>query len=83
MNQSRSENESNRRDELELHMALLAEHEIMFMRTLILDIAKKLDIQEKDSELDELQKSVAPEEVLDHIKIENDTSDDSHSLRQA
>lgn len=79
ISQNRSEKESNRRDELELHMTLLAEHEITRMLSLVLEIAEKLDIHEKDPELDELQKSVAPEEVLDHIEIDDNACDDSKS----
>lgn len=77
ISQNRGTAESNRRDELELHMTLLAEHEITRMLKLVRAIADKLDVHEDDPELEELQKSVAPDEILDHIEVDDSSSDDS------
>ena len=45
ISQNRGAAQSNRRDELELHMILLAEHEITRILPVILAIAKKLNVE--------------------------------------
>ena len=75
ISQNRSASQSSRRDELELHMILLAEHELTRILPIILAIAEKLDASAvKDPELDELQKTVEPEKILDHIETDEESS---------
>ena len=74
ISQNRTAAQSSRRDELELHMILLAEHELTRILPVILAIADKLHVAApKDSELDELQKIVEPEAILDHIKTDEES----------
>lgn len=78
--QNRSAAQSSRRDELELHMTLLAEHEITRILPIILAIAKQLNVETKtDPELEELQKTVEPETILDHIEIDESAKNDSRT----
>ncbi len=60
-----------RRDDLNLQVSLLAEHEVTQLIKLTLAIAEKLGIKPDDhSELADLQNDVAPEAVLDKIERE-------------
>ena len=78
ISQNRVAVQTSRRDELELHMTLLAERETTRLLSLMLAVAKKLDVAEMhDPELDELQKTVEPEEILDHIEVSQHNSGDS------
>lgn len=57
-----------KRANLDLHVSLLAEHEITRLMTVVTAIAEKLDIKEaEDPEFDELKQDVRPEEVLETI----------------
>lgn len=56
------------RADLDLQISLLAEHEITRLLTLVKAIGAKLDVVEiADPELDELERDVAPEAVLDEL----------------
>ncbi len=57
-----------RRAELDLQISLLAEHEITRLITLVRAIAQKTGAEQpNDAELSELQKDVAPEQVLERL----------------
>ena len=60
---------SDKRADLDLHINLLAEHEITRILKLVDAIADHLGVQEgKDPDLDELKRDVAPEMVLEEIE---------------
>jgi len=66
MTQNRMSEQQEKRAELDLQISLLAEHEVTRLIRLVREIGEKLDVPgSKDPELPELQKDVAPEEVLD------------------
>ncbi len=78
ISQNRVALQTSRRDELELHMTLLAERETTRLLSLVLAIARKLEIEDaRDPELDELQKTVEPDQILDHIEVSQHNPDDS------
>ena len=63
-----------RRADLDLHISLLAEHEITKILQLVSQLAERAGIKEGNSpELAELKQDVAPEKVLD--KIEEQSSE--------
>ena len=69
ISQNRMAEKADQRAELDLQVSLLAEHEITRLLTLVKGIAKKLDIAEADdAELNELEKDVRPEVVLNTIE---------------
>lgn len=69
ISQNRAAAEADRRDELNLQISLLAEHEITRLVRLTGAIAAKLGIEAADDpELAELAEDVAPEAVLDEIE---------------
>jgi uncharacterized membrane protein len=60
---------ADQRADLDLHISLLAEHEVTRLITLVTAIADHLDIDlAHDPELTELARDVAPEDVLQHLK---------------
>ncbi|HEV7869049.1 MAG TPA: DUF1003 domain-containing protein [Chthoniobacteraceae bacterium] len=66
--QNRTAALADRRDDLNLQISLLAEHEVTRLIHLVTAIAHKLNIDEaRNPELDELKRDVAPEKVLDSI----------------
>lgn len=66
--QNRMAELADKRDELNLQISLLAEHEVTRLIHLVTAIAERMDIEEaKNPELDELKRDVAPEKVLDTI----------------
>lgn len=69
--QNRSSALADRRDDLNLQISLLAEHEVTRLIQLVTAIAQKLEISEgANPELEELKRDVAPEKVLDSISAE-------------
>lgn len=57
-----------KRADLDLHISLLAEHEVTRLISLVTGIAEKLQVREAENpELEELSKDVAPEKVLDRM----------------
>ncbi|WP_442932010.1 DUF1003 domain-containing protein [Microvirga sp. CF3016] len=68
ISQNRAAEEADRRSELDLQTNLLSEHEITRLLTLTRAIAQHLGIQEaQDPTLQELERHVAPEKVLDRL----------------
>lgn len=60
--------EVNRRADLDLHISLLAEHEVTRLITLVTAIAQRMGIEEaRNPELNELKRDIAPEAVLDEL----------------
>jgi uncharacterized membrane protein len=67
--QNRMAAEDERRAELDLHISLLAEHEITTLSKLLREIAAKLEIDHtKEPDLETTTHDVAPEQVLDRIE---------------
>ncbi len=67
--QNRMAAEADKRADLDLHMSLLAEHEITRLISMVNAIAQKMNVElMQDSELRELEKQVIPEQVLDKIE---------------
>jgi uncharacterized membrane protein len=68
ISQNRMQSAADRRADLNLHIDLLAEHEVTRMITLLTAIGERLGVEEShDPELEELGKDVKPERVLDRI----------------
>jgi len=68
ISQNRMQAAADRRAELNLHIDLLAEHEVTRIITLLTAIGEHLGLEEsRDPELDELSKDVRPEKVLDRM----------------
>ncbi len=69
ISQNRMAAQADKRADLDLQVSLLAEHEITRIVTLVKQIAAKLEIEEsRDPELNELEKDVQPENVLDALE---------------
>lgn len=67
--QNRMAQLADQRADLDLHISLLAEHEVTRLITLVTAIAEQLQIPEaRDPELPELERDVAPEEVLEQME---------------
>ena len=74
ISQNRMAAAADKRADLDLHISLLAEHEVTKLVTLVSAITDHLGIQtEADDEVGELQQDVAPDAVLDEIE-RNDRS---------
>jgi uncharacterized membrane protein len=68
ISQNRAARAADRRADLDLQINLLAEHEVTRLITLTAAIADKLGVSEsKDPSLQELERDVAPEAVLDSL----------------
>lgn len=68
ISQNRMQAAANRRADLDLHISLLAEHEITKLVGLVSAIAVRMDVKtDVDQEVNELKQDVAPEAVLDEI----------------
>lgn len=60
---------ADKRADLNLHVSLLAEHEITRLITLVTEIAHKMEISAaSDPEIEELAQDIKPEKVLDTIE---------------
>ena len=71
--QNRINKQADKWAELDLHISLLTEHEITRMMTLVMAIAKKMDIQEaNDEEVEGLSKEIHPGKVLDVMEKANE-----------
>jgi uncharacterized membrane protein len=69
ISQNRMAAMSDKRAELDLHVSLLAEHEVTRLLTLVSAIADHLGIDAaRDPEIAELSHDIAPETVLDQIE---------------
>lgn len=70
ISQNRASAASDKRDELDLHINLLAEHELTRLTEIVSAIARKLEVDtgvEKE-EVDEITKDIAPEALLNEIE---------------
>lgn len=77
ISQNRMQALADRRAELNLHIDLLAEHEVTRIIALLSAIGQRLGVEEsKDPELEELSKDVQPEKVLDTMdQVEQETAE--------
>ena len=77
ISQNRMQATADRRAELNLHIDLLAEHEITKIITLLTAIGEKLGVEESlNPELEELSKDVKPEKVLERMnEVEQESSE--------
>jgi uncharacterized membrane protein len=78
ISQNRMAAQAARRADLDLQVSLLAEHEVTQLITMVKAIAQRLELEvANDPELPELERDVAPEQVLDVIeKQERDSARD-------
>jgi uncharacterized membrane protein len=75
ISQNRTMATTNKRDDLDLHVNLLAEHELTRLVTMVAAIAEKLQVRtDADPELVEITKDVAPEMVLSEIEQDGESS---------
>ena len=75
ISQNRMNAASERRADLDLHISLLAEHEITKILQLVAQLAHQGGIRESNTpELAELKRDVAPEKILEKIEEKNPQS---------
>jgi uncharacterized membrane protein len=68
ISQNRTAAAADKRADLDLQINLLAEHELTKLTKIVTAIAARLDVQlGSDTEIEEITKDVAPEEVLDEL----------------
>lgn len=74
ISQNRAQAAADRRADLDLQISLLSEHEVTHLIKLVTEIAHKLGVEEaRNPELAELQRTVAPEAVLERMEeVEED-----------
>ena len=78
--QNRMAATADRRADLDLHINLLAEHELTKVATLVGQIARKLGIEPDSETFDEIEADVQPTEVIDALdEGRTPASEDSHS----
>jgi uncharacterized membrane protein len=63
---------ADRRADLDLHINLLAEHELSRLATLVARIAEKVGVAADSEDLSEIEEDVSPERVLDAIDAAKD-----------
>jgi uncharacterized membrane protein len=63
--QNRMQRDADRRADLDLQISLLTEHELTRVMQLVTRMADKLGVEAPIPELEELQRDVSPEDVLD------------------
>jgi uncharacterized membrane protein len=69
ISQNRMSAQADKRAELDLQISLLTEHEVTQLIKLVRAIAHKMDVEEAHNpEVDELEKDVAPEKVMDTME---------------
>jgi uncharacterized membrane protein len=69
ISQNRAMNMTNKRDDLDLHINLLAEHELTRLIVMVAGIAEKFDVRtEAEADLPDITKDVAPDAVLREIE---------------
>jgi uncharacterized membrane protein len=66
ISQNRMAAAADRRGDLDLHISLLAEHELTRLAGMIEQIAEKVGVS-SDPEIDEIKRDVSPEQVLDAL----------------
>jgi uncharacterized membrane protein len=75
ISQNRNAAAADKRADLDLHISLLAEHELTKLTQLVMNIADRLDVQvENKQEIAEAMKDVAPEAVLDTLEARKNQS---------
>ena len=67
ISQNRLSAEANRRDDLDLQIGLLAEHEMTHVLKMLDEIRQHLGIAQHDREVQQLKKDIRPEDVLAEI----------------
>lgn len=67
ISQNRFAEDDKRRADLDLHINLLAEHELTRLATLTERIAARLGVETDDPDFDEVKRDVAPAQVLDTL----------------
>lgn len=70
ISQNRMMAAADRRGDLDLHINLLAEHELTKVAALLERIAERLDIGERDPEFEEVKQDVRADRVLDALDAE-------------
>jgi uncharacterized membrane protein len=74
ISQNRMAAAADKRADLDLHISLLAEHELTKLAGLVTAIAERLGVEANaDPEIKEIKKDVAPEAVLDEIETRQDS----------
>ena len=68
ISQNRMAAAADRRADLDLHINLLAEHELSKLAGLVAEIARRLDIPADSPDLKEIEENVSPEVVLDALE---------------
>lgn len=68
ISQNRMAETADRRSDLDLHISLLAEHELTRLAVLVERVAARLDVSVDDLELREIEADVEPAEVLDVLE---------------
>jgi uncharacterized membrane protein len=69
ISQNRTMAATNKRDDLDLHVNLLAEHELTRLVAMVAAITEKLEVRtDADPEIGEITKDIAPETVLSEIE---------------
>ncbi|PTX20370.1 putative membrane protein [Pontibacter mucosus] len=69
ISQNRMAAQADKRAELDLQISLLTEHEVTQLIKMVRAIAQKMEVEDSDNpEIDELEKNVAPEKVMDSME---------------
>ena len=68
ISQNRTSAAADKRADLDLHINLLAEHELTKLTEVVTAIAAKLDVRFGQAEMAEVERDVAPDAVLDAIE---------------
>jgi uncharacterized membrane protein len=80
ISQNRMAIQADKRAELDLHVSLLAEHEITRLITLVTAMARKMNIEEAyNQEINELAKDVHPEKVMDTMDKINKIDEENNA----
>jgi len=75
ISQNRNAAAADKRADLDLHISLLAEHELTKLTRLVMNIADRLEVQVDDKgEIADAMKDVAPEAVLDTLEAKKSES---------
>jgi uncharacterized membrane protein len=67
ISQNRNAAAADKRADLDLHISLLTEHELTKLTRVVMAIASRLSIPANDAEIEEIERDIAPEAVLDAI----------------
>jgi uncharacterized membrane protein len=68
ISQNRMQQAADKRADLDLHINLLAEHELTKLATVVNAIAEKMQVS-VPGEMDEVERDIAPEAVLDELEV--------------